>query len=137
MGTYMKKGTPERIQGADIFLSVEFAMADFMGGITLCTAEDPRGPAIGWRLKPCPGPVQVFLRQYILFSMSPSTPNHAPQMPKVMKTGISQSGRLLYLLDHPTQPELVRFWQSVRSGTAKRLDDLQADVRSSSPALAC
>ena len=42
----------------DAFPHIEFAMSDFVGGIILCNAEDPRGPTIGWGLKPYLGHMQ-------------------------------------------------------------------------------
>ena len=47
----MRRGTAERTPGVDVFPPVEFAVADFAGGIVLCTAEDPIGRTIGWGLK--------------------------------------------------------------------------------------
>ena len=37
----------------NVFPSVEFTMADFVGVIILCTAQDLIGSSIGWGLKPC------------------------------------------------------------------------------------
>ena len=98
----MRKGTIQKIPDTDIFHYIEFSIANFAGGIILCTTKNPFGPTIGWRLKPYQSPVQVSLCQEKLFGISPGTPNHVAQMPKVIKMGISQSRRLLYPLGHPS-----------------------------------
>ena len=59
--TFIKKDASGQIPGSDKFLHVEFTMVAFAGGIILCTAEDPIGPAAGWGLKPRQGPDQVSL----------------------------------------------------------------------------
>ena len=43
----MRKGAAGQIPVVDIFPPVEFTMVDFVGGIDLCTAEDPMGFADG------------------------------------------------------------------------------------------
>ena len=51
-GTYMRKGAGGWISSEEVFPLVEFAMADFVGGIVLYTAEELIGPAVRWGLKP-------------------------------------------------------------------------------------
>ena len=51
-GAYMRIGAIRLIPGMDVFPPFEFSMVVFMGGIILCTAEDPFGPTVGLVLKP-------------------------------------------------------------------------------------
>ena len=52
----MRMGTASQIPGEDLFPPIEFAAVVFVGGVILCTAEDPISPTVGWSLKPCQGP---------------------------------------------------------------------------------
>ena len=126
-GTFMRKGTTGQTPSTDIFSPIEFAIAAFSEGTIFCTAEDPFGPAIGWKLKPHQGPKQVSMHQEILLNMLPGTPHYAAKIPEEGRR-VSPSPDTCYTYwTVQLYPNLYKFQHGIGSGAVRWLDESWSD----------